>query len=188
MGWADASESGVNMEKQQNQFEPSIGPITLYATHSCNEINPVVAGCSFVGLPILGCVFGIVSFVGVSYVLETLYPIPVDVPILSHGQQSVLFTLPICAFIGLGTGISFAFAVIGFRAVAALVLAPFAIIALSINQYLWSMQISTYGRDAYSEMALYYPPLVLVFFSAIVLLLIAATPVCKNFFTHSKTK
>jgi hypothetical protein len=118
------------------------------------EVAPWLAITAFVGLPVLGGILGFAGYIAASLLLE-VQPTQSE-PVLSHGQQAILISLPISTLIGVGIGASLAFCFVCHRAVSALLLLIVASIGYSVTRSLWNSQIDDYGRDP-SEAVLYHP-------------------------------
>jgi hypothetical protein len=109
----------------------------------------------FVVLPML---FGMAGFAGYIALAITLERQPAEnEPVLSHGQQAILISLPICTMIAASTGFALAFAFVRKRALSISLLFVIALLGWLVTRSLWNAQIAQYGRDA-SEVVLYYPP------------------------------
>ena len=86
-----------------NAYEP---PHVQDKTEAANSSNTLLTGCGCIAFPFAGALFGFFGFFAIAYSVEKLFPLPNGTPVLSHGQQAMLFTLPICILIGLGIGIA----------------------------------------------------------------------------------
>ncbi|MCO8125578.1 hypothetical protein NHH03_27815 [Stieleria sp. TO1_6] len=114
-----------------------------------------IAPFLFVVLPIL---FGVAGFAGYIALAISLERQPSEnEPVLSHGQQAMLITLPICIVIAASAGFALAFAFLRQRALCIILLFATSLLGWLVTRSLWNSQIAKYGRDA-SESVLYYPP------------------------------
>ncbi len=163
-----------------NAFEP---PKLLFAEQTApdNEVNSLSVGLGCMLLPGLGAIVGFLGFFGMAMILEAMFPLPSGAPVLSHGQQAALFTLPICTLAGFGIGIGLAFAFSRQRAIAIIALLSTSAITYAINNRLWVDQISRYGRD-YSEMVLYYPPTIFAVAAMVLAVLVAGLAATSSIF------
>jgi hypothetical protein len=109
---------------------------------------------AFVLLPIFGGIVGFAGYIAASLLLE-IQPTAGE-PVLSHGQQAILISLPISTLIGVGIGFSLAFCFVVHRVISAALMLGVAAIGYSITRTLWNSQIADYGRDP-SEAVLYHP-------------------------------
>ena len=114
-----------------------------------------IAAILFVVLPIL---FGVAGFVGYIALAISLERQPAEnETVLSHGQQAMLISLPICTMIAASAGFALAFAFVRQRALSIILLFATSLLGWLVTRSLWNSQIAQYGRDA-SETVLYYPP------------------------------
>ena len=114
-----------------------------------------IAPLLFVVLPIL---FGIAGFAGYIALAISLERQPAEnEPVLSHGQQAMLISLPICTMIAASAGFALAFSFVRQRALSIILLLATSLLGWLVTRSLWNSQIAQYGRDA-SEVVLYYPP------------------------------
>ena len=143
------------MTEADNPYEsPGDLPAVTDASAQPTKVAPWLATVSFVGLPMLGGIFGFVGYIIASLLLEVQ---PTDSePVLSHGQQAILISLPISTLIGVGIGFSLAFCCVRNRAASVMLLLTVASIGYLITRSLWNSQIADYGRDP-SEAVLYHP-------------------------------
>lgn len=110
---------------------------------------------AFVLLPIL---FGITGFAGYIALALSLERQPSqNEPMLSHGQQAALISLPICTIIAASAGLALAFAYAGRHVTSIVLLFITSLVGWLVTRSLWNAQIAQYGRDP-SEAVLYYPP------------------------------
>ena len=139
----DPYEPPVAVAPTANQENSSVGRPYWFTTFA------------FVALPLL---FGIAAFAGYIALAIALEVQPTETePVLSHGQQALLISLPICTMLGASVGVALAFLVARQRLVSALLLFTIALVGWGITHSLWNAQIAQYGRDP-SEVVLYYPP------------------------------
>ncbi|WP_231598552.1 hypothetical protein [Crateriforma conspicua] len=116
---------------------------------------PAIAPFLFVMLPML---FGVAGFAGYIVLAITLERQPAEnEPVLSHGQQAMLISLPICTMIAASTGLALAFAFARQHALSIILLFAISLLGWLVTRSLWNAQIAQYGHDA-SEVVLYYPP------------------------------
>lgn len=123
--------------------------------------DSLIAGCGCVAFPFAGSLLGVLLFFAFANFVEELFPPPNGTPVMSYGQQAVLVTLPMCMLIGLGAGVSVSFAVSQQLPASILAFTLCSFPCLYWNNRLWCEQVQRHGRD-YSEIVLYYPPLLLV--------------------------
>lgn len=152
--------------------DPYIPPVAEGA--AAQERPPVerlawLTPLAFIGLPLFLGTAGFAGYIALALGLE-VQPTESE-PVLSHGQQAILISLPICTLLAASVGIALAFLVAGQRLFAALLLCSIAIIGYSITRSIWNAQIAQYGRDP-SEIVLYYPPAGYAAVSAILAILV----------------
>ena len=115
----------------------------------------LAATAAFVLLPIL---FGITGFAGYIALAISLERQPSqNEPVLSHGQQAALISLPICTIIAASAGFALAFAFVRQLVTSIVLLSMTSLLGWLVTRSIWNAQIAQYGRDA-SEAVLYYPP------------------------------
>ncbi len=133
------------------------GNTAIEIDHSARTTSRFAAIAPFLFV-VLPMVFGLAGFAGYIALAITLERQPEEnEPVLSHGQQAILISLPICTMIAASTGFALAFCFVRQRALSIILLFVIALVGWLITRSLWNAQISQYGHDA-SEVVLYYPP------------------------------
>jgi len=133
------------------------GPPAMEIDQSASTASRFAATAPY-WLVVLPIVFGLAGFAGYIILAITLERQPEEnEPVLSHGQQAILISLPICTMIAASTGFALAFSFVRQRALSIILLFVIALVGWLITRSLWNAQVAQYGHDA-SEVVLYYPP------------------------------
>lgn len=130
------------------------------------------APLAFVAFPLT---FGTVGFFG--YIALAIWLTPntsSSQPVLSHGQQAFLISLPLCTLIATAIGFGFAFIIVRQKFVSLFLLLAIAFLGWIPTRSLWNNQIANYGRDP-SEAVLYYPPTAYCAFSLILAVILGVS-------------
>ena len=164
--------------KLMHPVDPYIPPVADATTATKKQASAVrfewLTPFAFIALPLLLGIAGFAGYIALAFALEV---VPAETePVLSHGQQAILISLPICTLIGASVGGALAFLFARQPLICACLLFAIAIAGYGITRSLWNAQIAQYGRDA-SEVVLYWSPAGYSALSATLAILVACTTI-----------